>query len=148
MKIYLFIAIILVGIAVLVFMRGENRARIEPAQSPQLPATSVRALETQTNDEGPVTVTITPRISSEIAFEIILDTHSGELNADLTQVATLTDENGKTYKPARWEGDPPGGHHRTGILSFDPIAPIPKTLRLVVQQIGGIAEREFLWLID
>lgn len=105
------------------------------------------ALDTQTNSEGQVIIKITPKLSSEIVFEITLDTHSEELDTDLIKVTTLQDENGKEYNPARWEGDPPGGHHRNGILIFSPIAPIPKTLQLTVRKIGGAAERKFLWIV-
>lgn len=147
-KVYpLAIIIFFAGIVLFVFTRDGWRLSEKPAQTQQSSAAPISVLEAQTNSEGPVTVKITPKLSSEIAFEIILDTHSEELDADLVQVATLKDENGREYKPQRWEGDPPGGHHREGTLIFGVIKPVPKTLQLTVRQIGGIAEREFLWTI-
>ncbi len=145
-KIYLITIVIFAGIALLIFARWGSPSNENPAQIPQSSVVSASMLETQINDEGSVTVKITPKLSSEIAFEVTLDTHSEELSADLTQAVTLKDENGKEYKPIRWEGDPPEGHHRDGLLAFGPINPAPKTFRLVVRQIGGIVEREFLWI--
>ena len=130
-KVYLILIIILAGIAI--------------KQAPQTFLTPASALETQTNSEGSVIVKITPNLSTEVAFEVVLDTHSGEISADLVQAVTFKDENSKEYKPLRWEGDPAGGHHREGILTFGIITPTPKTLQLIVQNIGGIAERSFSW---
>lgn len=131
-KIYLLVIVIIAGATLFLSL---NKTDLE---TPAL-------LETQTNSEGSVTVKITPRISSEIAFEVILDTHSEELNYDLTQAVTLKDETGQEYKPISWEGDPPEGHHRGGWLNFGPLAAVPKTLQLTVRQIGDAPERRFLW---
>ncbi|OHB22853.1 MAG: hypothetical protein A2939_03535 [Parcubacteria group bacterium RIFCSPLOWO2_01_FULL_48_18] len=101
----------------------------------------------KTNDDGGVTVAVTPKnISADAAswdFKISLDTHSVELLEDLTQVSILEDENGKKYEPTAWEGDPPGGHHREGILKFKPISPFPKALELKIEASGKV--RSFKW---
>ncbi len=144
-KFYLVVLVVFVGAAFFVFMREKKQSSEKPTPTPQFSFAPISVLETQANNEGPVTIKVTPKLSSEIAFEIALDTHSEELSADLTQVAALKDENGKEYKPLRWDGDPPGGHHREGTLVFGAIKPTPKTLQLTVRQVGGIAEREFLW---
>ncbi len=144
-KIYFTITIILVGVTLFIFTREGKPLSEKPAQTPQSSAAPISVLETQTNNDGPVTVKVTPKFSSEITFEITLDTHSGELDDDLTQAAAFKDENGKEYKPIRWEGNLPGGHHRSGILTFGPISPVPRTIKLIIQNIGGIARREFLW---
>ena len=146
-KTYLITIIILIGAVFFIFTRERKQFSEKPAQTPQFSTMPISVLETQTNNEGPVTVKITPKLFLEVAFEITLDTHSGELDADLTQVVILKDENGREYKPKRWEGDPPGGHHRKGTLVFGAIEPTPKMLRLIVRQVGGIVEREFLWTI-
>lgn len=131
-KIY-FLAIVIIIVAVAIFLYSNK------TETPAL-------LETQTNNEGSVTVKITPKITSEINFEIILDTHSEELDYDLTQATTLKDETGKEYEPISWEGDPPEGHHREGVLAFGPLSPIPQTLELTVRQIGRAPERQFVWI--
>ena len=51
-------------------------------------------------------------------FAVVLDTHSADLSDDLAQSATLTTDDGRTFKPTGWLGAPPGGHHREGVLVF------------------------------
>lgn len=110
--------------------------------------TNQPALETQTNDDGPVAITVVPidiRNNSAWRFEITLDTHSGELNQNLIEAVVLIDINGNEYKPNAWIGDPPGGHHRKGVLEFEPIFPSPKIILLKIRGIGGVQERNFAW---
>ncbi|MBI2099378.1 hypothetical protein HYT45_03145 [Candidatus Uhrbacteria bacterium] len=102
------------------------------------------SLEPQTNNEGAVSVTATPYLkNTEWKFDIALNTHSEELDDDLTLVSALFDENGKEYKPIGWDGAPTGGHHREGILKFQPISPLPASIELRMF-ISGIA-RNFTW---
>lgn len=103
--------------------------------------------ESKSDSQGGVTITVTPKIFLESAwdFEITLDTHSVELNEDLTKAAILVDENGKEYKPSAWRGDPAGGHHRKGILRFSSIKIQPLSFVVKIKKIGGIAERIFDW---
>ncbi|MEK7652638.1 MAG: hypothetical protein AAB334_01690 [Patescibacteria group bacterium] len=108
---------------------------------------SVISSGTQTNNEGAVTVKVTPNLS-DWSFEVTLDTHSVSINKDLTKVSILIDENKNEYMPIIWDGDSSDGHHRTGILRFGKIIPIPKSVTLVIRQIGDIAERKFLWTIN
>lgn len=49
-------------------------------------------------------------------FTVTLDTHATELDADLTQASL--DVGGTTWPVAGWNGDEPGGHHRSGQLRF------------------------------
>lgn len=108
------------------------------------------SLETKESSEGPVTVAVAPQSldssSSTWNFDISLNTHSEELNVDLVIVSELIDDQGKSYKPISWEGAPPGGHHRSGVLKFDPISPKPKSIELKIKNIGGTAERSFKWI--
>jgi len=103
----------------------------------------------QINREGNVTVMVTPRNLSTGAsswdFEVMLDTHTQPLNQDLTKVAALIDAQGKPHAPVGWEGDPPGGHHRRGVLRFQPLAGNPAVVELRIQDIGGVATRVFRW---
>ncbi|OHC74955.1 MAG: hypothetical protein A3G18_01365 [Rhodospirillales bacterium RIFCSPLOWO2_12_FULL_58_28] len=101
------------------------------------------------NREGRVTVKVTPQMLSASAklwqFQVVLDTHSVALDQDMLAVAVLVDSAGGEHKPAAWDGDPPGGHHRQGLLTFKPTAPVPSTVLLKIRTVGGVVERSFTW---
>lgn len=105
--------------------------------------------ETKTDDRPPVTIKATPielgKDAKTWKFQITLDTHSGSLDQDLTQLISLSDDKGNAYQPIAWEGPGPGGHHREGILKFAPMSPLPQLLTLKINAIGGIPERIFTW---
>jgi hypothetical protein len=106
-------------------------------------------LAPQSSQEGGVTVRVTPLdISADAkswSFEVVLDTHSQDLADDLTQTAAVIDEAGRSHAPLAWEGAPPGGHHRKGVLRFAPITPPPAALELRVQRPGEPKPRTFRW---
>lgn len=80
-------------------------------------------------------------------FEIALDTHSQDLTDDFTRTAVLIDANGKPHMPLGWDGAAPGGHHRSGVLRFEPMNPLPAVLELRVQRPGEAAPRIFRWAL-
>lgn len=106
-----------------------------------------QALVTQADEQESATVAVTPEnISSQLTewrFGIVMNTHSVELDQDLTESSVLIDDTGKEYKPIRWEGSS-GGHHREGALVFEAIKPAPKMLQLKIKDIAG-TDRNFLW---
>ena len=91
---------------------------------------------------------VTPRFleTGEIAFDISIDTHSGALDFDLANASIVKDGNGNTYQAVSWEGSPPGGHHRSGVLKF-PVVERKGTLTLVIAGIGS-NDRVFTWNLD
>src|SRR3989339_1843460 len=103
---------------------------------------TIQKWESKIDEQASVTVTVTPSDlslkSNEWKFDVVLSTHSVELDQDMTKVAILTDDSGKEYSPIRWEGAPAGGHHREGILFFAPITPYPQHLTLSIKDIGGV----------
>ena len=106
-------------------------------------------LSSQTNSEGLVTVRVTPKdllqSSPTWDFEIVLDTHSGNLDQDLTKIAVLIDDKGDRFSPAAWEGEPPQEHHRQEVLKFKPISPRPTSVELKISRIGDVDDRSFKW---
>ena len=100
-----------------------------------------------------VTVTVTPEVidlsskAAEWKFNVVMNTHSVELDQDLVEVATLSDDDGQEYRPLRWEGSPVGGHHREGALVFAPIMPYPQHLILNIKGVDG-TRRSFSWIIN
>ncbi len=96
--------------------------------------------QTFTSSENNVEFQVTPLSSSE--FEISISTHSVDLGFDLAEISTLYDDLGTTYKPLKWEGSEPGGHHRSGVLKFSAIDDNAKSIKLVIVD---SARREFSW---
>ena len=105
-----------------------------PVESPPKVKNSPQ-FETQISDEDSITVSVTPlsifEKGNNWTFEIALDTHAGELSTDLMQDAILIDENGQNFNPIFWEGDEPGGHHLSGILSFSALDTESATLKIM-----------------
>lgn len=103
---------------------------------------------TQVSSAGGVTVKVTPRpvspSSGEWAFSVVLDTHSQELDDDLASTAVLTVD-GQEFRPLRWSGAAPGGHHREGVLDFPAPAGEAGTVELRVQRPAEAAPRVFRW---
>ena len=87
--------------------------------------------ELRINNERDVKVTIMLRnILNEAKtwdFEVTLETHTQALSDDLAKSSVLIAD-GKQYMPLGWEGAPPGGHHRKGLLRFKAIAPQPRSM--------------------
>ncbi|OGA36592.1 MAG: hypothetical protein A3F75_07695 [Betaproteobacteria bacterium RIFCSPLOWO2_12_FULL_64_23] len=81
-------------------------------------------------------------------FQVTLTTHSGDLGDDLARSAILVDAAGKPQPALGWDGDPPGGHHRKGVLRFKALSPRPDTLELRIPRAGEAAPRKFSWKLN
>lgn len=144
-----------VSILVFAFIGGilvlyNTRPAPLPAQENSPVSGTQQKWESKIDDQASVTVTVTPTLlsaeSAEWKFDVVMDTHSVELDQDMTRVAILIDEEGKEYKAINWEG-PVGGHHREGILTFTKITPSPKFVELKISDIGGVI-RNFNWQLS
>ncbi len=62
-----------------------------------------------------------------------------------TKNIILRDDTGKEYKPTTWDGSEPGGHHRSGTLTFPDLTDKPKYVELVVKGFAKVPERVFKW---
>lgn len=106
---------------------------------------------TRTSSEGGVTVKTTllsPEGAGETRFQVVLDTHSVNLDGyDLKALTLLRDDAGKTYEPSRIENKG-SGHHREITVLFSGPTNAVKRLELVIKGIAGIKERTFLWELD
>jgi len=80
-------------------------------------------------------------------FEVVLETHTQPLGDDLAKSAALIAD-GKQYMPSEWEGAPPGGHHRKGMLRFKAIVPQPAAVELRIGLSGDPSPRSFKWLLE
>jgi hypothetical protein len=97
--------------------------------------------------EAGVSIEATPvnfEFGKDVVFNIGLNTHSGSLDFDVAQIAILKDGIGNVYDPLSWEGSPPGGHHRSGELTFPPITE-SSYMELSLSDIYGVPSRVFRW---
>ena len=117
--------------------------------APLMASAQSKSLPTRENNEGQVRTSVTPQNLSKTAdawrFEVRFNTHVTPITQDMVAVASLSDGKGPGAKPTAWEGDPPGGHHRRGVLVFKPLNPMPATITLHIRQVGGVADRTFTW---
>lgn len=114
-----------------------------------LPGTGAAAepLATQSSTVSGVTVDVTPMALSgeRWTFEIVLDTHAGDLRDDLLKSAALVADDGPALSPLDWRGDAPGGHHRKAVLEFRAVEPPPARIELRFVRAGEPAPRVFRW---
>lgn len=98
------------------------------------------------NDLNGVTFTIKPLDydGEGIAFSTVIDTHSGGLDFDLTEISRLVVA-GISYEPILWDGSPPGGHHRSGILVFPNPTGSNVEMSLIISGVSDVSERVFNW---
>lgn len=103
---------------------------------------------TQTVAGGGVTVKVTylnPQSTDAARFEVVLDTHSVNLDGyDLENLSLLRDEAGRSYPPTGVKNKG-SGHHREITLVFPKPSSEAKRLELVIKDIAGIKERSFRW---
>lgn len=113
------------------------------------PSSAAPELAARSSDEAGVRVVVTPKaLGRDVTvweFNVVMDTHTKPLNDNLAQVTVLVDEAGRHYTPVAWQGDPPGGHHRKGVLLFKPVVPLPASVTLKIRQVGSVPERAFMW---
>lgn len=106
------------------------------------------ALPARTSDSGGVRVVVTPNkvaAGSDWEFTVVMDTHTTPLNDDMARASVLIGNGERRYVPSAWQGDPPGGHHRKGILRFSAPAETLSKIELQIQGLGGPNKREFQW---
>jgi hypothetical protein len=112
-------------------------------------AGSASELEPRTSSAAGVTVKVTPKSVAAGAatweFGVVLDTHSQPLDDDLAKSAVLVDSRGARHAPLAWEGAPPGGHHREGVLRFKGLGSPPDAIELQIRRSGEAAPRAFRW---
>ena len=117
--------------------------------APLMASAQTKSLLVRENTEGTVMVAVTPQDVSKTSgtwrFAVQFNTHVTPITQDMVAVASLSGDKGTGERPAAWEGDPPGGHHRKGVLVFKPINPSPTTLTLHIREVGGVADRTFTW---
>ncbi len=113
-------------------------------------ASSSAALQTIQQSENSVDIDVTPvdfRLGSPVTFEIGLNTHAGSLDFEVDEISALKDDKGRLYSALEWEGSAPGGHHRSGKLTFPPLPVGTKSMTLILKNINDVPERVFEWTL-
>ncbi len=110
----------------------------------------VQSITQQESDENNVVIVVKPevlQVDENPRFEIEFSTHSVNLDFEVSQISKIADGKGNEYTNSVWEGSPPGGHHRTGILTFN--EPLKKSsgIQLIMQDDTSIGKRIFEWKI-
>ena len=114
-------------------------------------AVDASAYQTKSNKKNSVRVDVRPvqLLPGKTAkFEIRMNSHSGDLSQDLIAVCSLKDSSGREYQPTNWDGSPPGGHHRSGVLEFSELAEGAKSITLVIREVANVPERVFNWSVE
>ena len=82
-------------------------------------------------------------------FQVVLDTHSGNLDGyRFEEIARLRDGRGGEVAPAAVEGAKGSGHHREATVRFTWPDPRPAGLELLVKGVAGVPERLFRWSLQ
>lgn len=80
----------------------------------------------------------------QVRIDLSLNTHSGDLSFNPSNVATLKDSNGIRYAATAWSGSPISGHHASGTLIFPVLNGKPSTVALALTNVYG-ADWLFEW---
>ncbi|HDZ54100.1 MAG TPA: hypothetical protein ENI19_00320 [Candidatus Nealsonbacteria bacterium] len=98
--------------------------------------TEAISLLNKTDNQGEILFKVTPldfSFNTPVKFEVKIDTHSGSLGFDLTEISILEDDLGNNYQATDWQGSPSGGHHLAGVLVFSKLDIQAKKLKLIIQ---------------
>ncbi len=103
---------------------------------------------TRRDASGPVTVVVTltapPAVGAPLTARVVLDTHSVGLDGvEFEQAVVMRTTDDREITP-RVENVTGSGHHRQAVLHF-PAPAAGGPVRLVVKNVGGVAERTFVW---
>lgn len=104
-------------------------------------------LSPRRNDAGQVSIDVTPLTLGDDVweFEVALNTHSVNLDFDVTKVSALRCDQGQEYLPVAWDGSSPGGHHRSGVLKFPALDHPTSFVEIVIRDVASVPERVFEW---
>ena len=104
-------------------------------------------LPAQSSSQAGVSIEVTPRVLTAAIweFDAVFNTHSGALTDDLEKSTVLVSNGRTSHSPVKWQGDPPGGHHRKGVLQFKAVSPMPASIELQIKRSGEPAPRSFRW---
>ncbi len=96
-----------------------------------------------------VDVTLLRDRSDAPAFQVVLDTHSVNLDGyRFEEIARLRDGRGGEVAPVAVDGVKGSAHHREATVRFAWPEPKPRSLELIVKGVAGVPERVFRWSLQ
>ncbi|MFB0534985.1 MAG: hypothetical protein ACETWR_08385 [Anaerolineae bacterium] len=120
-----------------------------PTMETGQPSTSGWDLSSRRNDAGRVVIDVQPQKLDDDQetweFAVALNTHSVNLDFDMTEVSALRCDQDQEYTPTVWEGPGPGGHHRSGVLKFAALDHSTSFVEIVIRDVAEVPERVFRW---
>lgn len=137
--------LIITGVGIFSFSRV-SQSKPVTALAESIPTSPTQPLLSQFITMGQVDVEVTPLLSADLTapvFELVMNTHSVELAYDYLQLATLTDDQGNSYKPTKWTGNT-SGHHVSGQLIFPELSTKPEQLTLTLSGVDN-ESADFSW---
>ena len=114
-------------------------------------AINAQTYNRQSSKENSVRVDALPIqliIGKSMIFDIKMNTHSVELDSDLVADSLVRDDSGVEYKALKWDGTPPGDHHRSGTIEFPVLKGTPKSVTLIIKGVSKVPERIFKWILE
>ena len=143
------------------FIAPENPGNESVATSPTsdaAPRQRARTFPARISDAGQVVMEVRPLNldqpedtsvdSTALHFQIAMNTHSVELDYDLTKLAVLRTDQGDEATPLRWDGGR-GGHHVNGTLYFSTVdLSGAQWVEVVIRDVAGVPERVFRWDLE
>ncbi len=136
-------------IAVWLIYSSRSAARQSQTNSSDISQSSNSSYGTRERSEENVTISVTPQtlaVNTRPSFYVEFETHSVELDFDVPAISLLIDDQGNSLGNPKWEGSPPGGHHRKGTLSFtDKLSDSAKNITLTFKDIATVPARIFTW---
>lgn len=142
-----FLILLVLGGAVIFDLSVKSKTTQDPTNiTPPETSSQTPTTKAQTKSMGAVEVEVTPKTlarGKEAIFQFSLNTHSVDLNYDLTQIITLTDNLGKNYKALKWSGGS-GGHHLSGQLVFESLSADVQTVTANIDSIDN-QSTSFTW---
>ncbi len=144
-KIYIYFSVIIILFIFGTFLFLDKDEEIKVINNSSFEIT----LDEKRDESGGVEVSVLPLdlYGEDWIFQISLDTHTEELDMNMEESVILLVGADREYFPKEWEGDPSGGHHRSGKIIFEAPKSQSSSITLKMYGIGDTEERLFYWSI-
>ena len=148
------IILIITLVIILIFLLGltlkqkNTNALSKQSEIPIQTQTKTKSFESKEDNQGEVTVKVTPLELSEgrdMVFSVSLDTHSVSLMPPFKDNLFVVDNNNNVYKAKSWNGAE-AGHHLNGKLIFTLLLKSAKKITFIIKGIGE-KNRIFKWVL-